>query len=163
MKAITLTQPWATLIAIGAKTIETRSWVTNYLGPLAIHAAAGLGPVGGKEGLRWQCSQEPFCSVLDAWAREHAKFYTDLADMVNRPLMPLGAVVATCTLYYVRQTQGRTIESDYGISSQELAFGDFSEGRYAWLLRDIKMLAQPIPAKGALGVWEWIPPVEVQL
>lgn len=42
MKAITLTQPWATLVAIGAKRIETRSWATRYRGPLAIHAAKGI-------------------------------------------------------------------------------------------------------------------------
>lgn len=40
MKAITLMQPWATLVAIGAKRLETRSWSTNYRGPLAIHAGA---------------------------------------------------------------------------------------------------------------------------
>lgn len=39
MKAITLWQPWASLIACGAKTIETRSWGTPYRGPLAIHAS----------------------------------------------------------------------------------------------------------------------------
>ncbi len=39
MKAITLWQPWATLVAIGAKRFETRSWSTHYRGPLAIHAA----------------------------------------------------------------------------------------------------------------------------
>ena len=38
MKALTLYQPWATLVAIGAKKIETRSWSTPYRGPLAIHA-----------------------------------------------------------------------------------------------------------------------------
>lgn len=40
MKAITLWQPWASLVAVGAKTIETRSWSTKHRGPLAIHAAA---------------------------------------------------------------------------------------------------------------------------
>ena len=39
MKAISLHQPWASAVAIGIKTHETRSWRTNYLGPLAIHAA----------------------------------------------------------------------------------------------------------------------------
>ncbi len=38
MKAITLYQPWASLIMDGRKTIETRSWKTNYRGLLAIHA-----------------------------------------------------------------------------------------------------------------------------
>ena len=38
MKALTIMQPWASLIACGAKTIETRSWPTKYRGPIAIHA-----------------------------------------------------------------------------------------------------------------------------
>jgi hypothetical protein len=39
MKAVSLWQPFASLIYTGAKKIETRSWPTNYRGPLAIHAA----------------------------------------------------------------------------------------------------------------------------
>lgn len=38
MKAISLWQPWASLVAVGAKKIETRSWATKYRGSLAIHA-----------------------------------------------------------------------------------------------------------------------------
>jgi len=38
LKAITILQPWASLIACGAKQIETRSWATKYRGQLAIHA-----------------------------------------------------------------------------------------------------------------------------
>lgn len=38
MKALTLIQPWATLIMLGEKQIETRSWNTKYRGKLAIHA-----------------------------------------------------------------------------------------------------------------------------
>src|SRR6266567_3747703 len=40
--ALTLTQPFATLVAGGAKHLETRSWSTSYRGPLAIHAAKGF-------------------------------------------------------------------------------------------------------------------------
>jgi activating signal cointegrator 1 len=39
MKAISICQPWATLIVIGAKRFETRSWKTDYRGILAIHAS----------------------------------------------------------------------------------------------------------------------------
>ena len=39
MKAFTLTQPWASLIALLLKTFETRSWKTKYRGPLLIHAS----------------------------------------------------------------------------------------------------------------------------
>jgi hypothetical protein len=36
MKAISIKQPWANLIAQGVKTIETRSWRTNYRGDILI-------------------------------------------------------------------------------------------------------------------------------
>ena len=36
MKAISLKQPWANLVASGKKTVETRKWSTNYRGDLII-------------------------------------------------------------------------------------------------------------------------------
>ena len=39
MKALTIWQPWASLIARSVKQYETRSWATQYRGPIAIHAA----------------------------------------------------------------------------------------------------------------------------
>jgi len=39
LKALTLWQPWASLLAGGGKMFETRSWKTNYRGPVVIHAA----------------------------------------------------------------------------------------------------------------------------
>ena len=41
MKAISLLQPWATLVIIGVKTIETRSWGTHHRGNILIHASQG--------------------------------------------------------------------------------------------------------------------------
>ena len=56
MKALTLRQPWASLIADGRKTIETRTWRTRYRGPLAIHASARPYedlPTGGIVAVAW--------------------------------------------------------------------------------------------------------------
>ena len=39
MKALTIWQPWASLLVSGQKKYETRSWATTYRGPIAIHAA----------------------------------------------------------------------------------------------------------------------------
>ncbi len=36
MKALSIKQPWANMIADGEKTIETRTWSTSYRGPLLI-------------------------------------------------------------------------------------------------------------------------------
>lgn len=37
--AITVLQPWASLIVQGIKTLETRNWTTPHRGPLYIHAS----------------------------------------------------------------------------------------------------------------------------
>ena len=94
MKVITLTQPWATLVAIGAKRIETRSWPTRYRGPLAIHAAIGLGPVGGKKGLQAKCAERAFSDVLTPALERWWAGRRDLADIAAHPFMPMGAIVA---------------------------------------------------------------------
>lgn len=173
MKALTLTQPWATLVAIGAKRIETRSWATSYRGPLAIHAAKGFGK-GGERGHKALCGTEPFCSVLNAACKAHydALDKSDgvLRAMAEHPFMPMGAIVATCELLDCVETWPRwaTItpwltaswnETTYhvppGQGSYEAAFGDYTPGRFAWLLGNVQALETPIPAKGALGLWEW--------
>lgn len=146
MKALTLTQPYASLIAFGAKRIETRAWATSYRGPLAIHAAAGLGPIGGVSGLKRLVQAEPFRSVFLARDRGYG------TDIVHDPsyYLPRGAVIARCTLMTcVRTTQCTAIPD------QERAFGEYSPGRYAWILSDVQPLDVPIPAKGQLGLWEW--------
>jgi hypothetical protein len=155
MKAITLHQPWATLVAIGAKQIETRSWGTAYRGPLAIHAGKHTGYIKMK-GADYLCDEEPFYSVL-----MNAGFV-----WTSGPL-PLGCVVATCNLVDVKRideaiafpacqsysAHGRT----WSLGEQERAFGNYAVGRYMWLLEDIQMLPVPIPAKGSQGFWEWDP------
>jgi hypothetical protein len=40
MKALSVKQPWATLLVEGKKTIEVRSWATKHRGPLVICASA---------------------------------------------------------------------------------------------------------------------------
>ncbi len=40
MKALTIKQPWASLIVHGIKDIENRTWKTNFRGRVLIHAAA---------------------------------------------------------------------------------------------------------------------------
>ncbi len=159
MKVLTLTQPWATLVAIGVKHIETRSWVTNYRGPLAIHAAKGL--AGEKESNLWdRCLSDPFrVPLLNA-------------GYGNPGRLPRGAIVAVCELKTIARIDYYKPDPDaildwegpfltFGVSGEllpdepELSFGDYTPGRYAWLLADIRALPEPIPARGALGLWEY--------
>lgn len=145
MKALTITQPWATLIAQGQKRIETRSWSTNYRGPLAIHASKGLP--------NW---------VVNI-VRSEPQFANALGNQALSDL-PRGCIIATCQLVAVKfiplhdkgwdwiSPTGRRFH--YPVTDRELAFGDFAVGRYAWLLDDIRLLEKPFPARGALGLWD---------
>jgi len=142
MKALTLTQPWATLVAIGDKHIETRSWQTHYRGPLAIHAAKGI-PKGARD---WFLENNYASMVL---AGQGVHWATDLYNL------PRGMVIATCTLADIERADSTFVET---LSDQEFAFGDYSEGRFAWHLTGVTMLPEPIPAKGSLGLWEWSEP-----
>lgn len=127
MKAISLWQPWATLVAIGAKEYETRSWYTKYRGLLAIHAAKKWDDVQ-----RAYCQQEPFLSAIG----EHG--------------LPLGAIVAVVKLVDVQKTDAIA----KSIGKNERAFGNYLPDRYAWKLELVKRLEKPIPMNGAQGLFE---------
>lgn len=149
MKALTLTQPWATLVAIGAKQIETRSWTTTYRGPLAIHAAKGLAGMGGTTSAREQeealgdlCATEPFLTELE---RHYGQFF-------RSGMLPRAAIVATCNLVDVVHTQTMT-SLPFGVSKTERAFGDYAHGRFAWILHDIAAIT-PVEARGRQQLWD---------
>ncbi len=152
MKALSLTQPWATLVAIGAKRIETRSWRTPYRGRMAIHAARNF-PFQARE----ICNDQTFCSVLKQEKE---------GSIVAR--MPLGSIVAVCDLVgcaeitlapviYEAATLGLPPESgSYCVPPEdpEHSFGDYTPGRHAWLIANVRQLETPIACKGALSLWE---------
>lgn len=143
MKALSLKQPWASLIEIGAKCIETRGWRTSYVGPIAIHASQRL----HGDDVEYALEHEAILLALRAGG------YWSLYDL------PLGSVVAVGCLAGVERTE--TARRGRFVTEAELAFGDFSPGRYAWHLRDVVALPEPIPARGQLGLWEWDAPATV--
>lgn len=139
--------PWASLIALLQKGIETRSWYTKYRGPLAIHASKGRAP--WHMNLAWQ---EPFFSALKP---QHRKI-NEKTGILYYP----GCVIATCNLVDCIKTE-LIIGALYGLN--EAQFGDYTPGRFAWILQDIKPLDQPIPTEGKLRLWEWTPPEGVAI
>lgn len=150
-KAVSLTQPWATLVAIGAKRIETRSWRTEYRGPIAMHASKGF-PKSARE----TCGDEPFRSELErAGVRfssspprhwYHSTYPYQLASG-----LPLGAIVAVARLTGCVPTH-EVLAMSQGLLRHEIDFGDYGDGRSAWLLADVVRLPDPIPCRGALGL-----------
>lgn len=149
MKALTLTQPWASLIAFGYKHIETRSWSTSYRGLLAIHAAKGF-PYQAKD-------------LCVSYYVRHAlgPHFGGTESGTLASEVPLGAVVATCSLVDCLPTVSDGYLS--GVfehypdldTDVERNFGNYDSGRFAWVLENVNRITQPIPARGALGLWEW--------
>lgn len=135
MPALSLWQPWATLIAVGAKRIETRHWAAppSLIGrTIGIHAAKRKTELGLRE-------LEPFASAL-AGAGE----------------LPLGAVVATAVLDRCPRMTGEAIARLEALHPAEAAFGLYEPSRYAWVLRDVNPLPEPIPWRGGQGIF-WLP------
>ena len=131
MKALTLTQPWAQLVIDGRKVFETRSWRTSYSGLLAIHAAKG-------------------------WTADDRQFARELG--YDPATLALGAVLGTANLVRCQGTEDLVLylgsKGDRGLF--ELMAGDYSAGRYAWRLSHIVVFPEPIPARGMLGLWDWV-------
>ncbi len=136
IKAISLYQPWASLMADQFKRFETRSWSTLYRGLLAIHATIHF-PREARE----LCWQEPFRGALRQ------------SGYKTPEELPRGVIVAIGWLEGVYPTvllvrKGR-------IKAMEHAFGDYSPDRFGWQVSRIHKLAQPIPARGRQGLWNW--------
>jgi len=136
MHALTLRQPWGSLVALEAKRIETRSWRTSYRGWLAIHAGKTLPAME-----RALCEQEPFRTAL-------------LRDTTLDPTRPLAAQLPRgCIIAVVRLDSCLPMEAIEPPDEQERSFGDYTPCRYAWYLSQVYRLPRPIPARGALGLW----------
>ena len=120
---------------------EIKDWATKYRGPIAIHAA--VKPIRQVVPL---LSEKAFGLMVEKLEK---------ASMANGELLTYfnyGEVIATAEL-----VECHLITEEYlsTLSDTEKALGDYSLGRYAWELRNIKELPEPIKAKGQQGLWNW--------
>ena len=154
MRALSVSQPYASLIAVGAKRIETRSWRTRYRGALAIHASSTF-PVA----YRRLVEVEPFRTALRGLKLESAE--ESACQTVPIETLPLGVIVAICHLEACYPVDV-LLADPYGDrpSDQEIAFGNYAAGRWGWMLSGVRALSNPVPCSGQLGLWEV--PVDVQ-
>lgn len=136
MRAISLWQPWASLMAFGEKRFETRGYPTAAKGQLAIHAAKKQ----DRDCLAL-CLEEPFTSALILGGIE------TISDL------PFGAVVAIGKLVGCHKVE----DVRDSLSAKERAFGDYRDGRFAWEFELTERLEIPVPALGKQGFWFWNP------
>jgi hypothetical protein len=155
VRALSMYQPWASLVALGVKGIETRPWTTKYRGRLLIHAA------------QRKPSLDEMRIVVDNLSAWNAWYGAGLA---------LGAVVASCvltdcvpmvadydevaraydgpaaleitpngTLLLYPEWDSALYDEQVRNVSDQAPFGDFAPGRFAWLLGDVKPTTERCP------------------
>jgi len=120
MKALTVCQPYAELIARLEKPIENRTWYTSYRGPLVIQAG-----------------------VSKAWMDDAGVYGID-----DDQVLPFGAVVAVSQLVACLD-----IQKPWPDRFSRLQRHEHANGRWCWILEDVRRLAVPIPCGGARGLW----------
>lgn len=134
LKVLTLYQPWGSAMALGYKMVETRSWKpgndADCHRPVAIHA--------GKTVDR-EFANDPYVRQL----------------LGDDPL-PTGAILAVGLLKGVERTELIRLR----LTFQEITFGDYSPGRWAWEFEAMIMLPDPVPCRGNRMLWELPPDIE---
>ena len=172
MKAITIHQPWASLIAAGFKTYETRSRATRYRGLIAIHAGAKQ-PLSilGKED--YHLIREAAVALGNKWS------YNYVVPLMQLNNLPRGAIIAIARVvdcWNIVVCPGTDVDTAKHIpiggelnvsakhprfgeyivpSEQERLFGDWDPGRFAWQLELVEAFETPVPVKGRQGLWTW--------
>lgn len=137
MRAISIWQPYASLVAVGAKRVETRHWPapSGVIGQrIAIHAGKSTKDLEvGRTGLFFE--------------HLHAAALSGRLAEVDAEL-PLGFILATARLVSCEQ-----IPVNYSdvYTVKEVTFGWFAPGRWAWELDEVRPLAEPVAWRGAQG------------
>lgn len=138
MKILSMIQPWASLFVLREAQYETRSWRTHYRGPIGIHTSKKV----DKAVLRHV--------AIKSLLGKHG--YTE-------DNLPTGLIIATCQLINcLRVVENNetwaVLEDGRIVSGNDFFVGGYPVGGYVWEVQGMKMLENPIPAKGKLGLWE---------
>lgn len=137
VKAISLWEPWASLMRCGAKTIETRSWHTSHRGPLLI------------------CAAHYWSRELDELLAEDV-FQNALSEpggnAVTRTDMLFGKAACLVHLFDCVPTTTTITTALDPAAIREYRFGNFSPGRFAWLTCNLQTL-EPFPVRGRQGLF----------
>lgn len=153
MKALTYWQPWATLVVCGCKPWEFRSWraPTTIIGErIVIHA--GARKVSRRE-------VEQLIRLLEAGGRYAAATALAPVDRAISVLrsgdFPLAAGLGTAVVGEPRS--GAAIGADLGILKVNDSDRDYHTN-WGWPMLDVERWSEPLPMRGALGLWNWPTP-----
>jgi activating signal cointegrator 1 len=142
VKALSLWQPWATLVVTGWKGVEVSGGATTETGLVAIHATASLPPLGR------QALEE--CTFQEALIHAFPKCGLG----VTPTDLPYGAILGVAKLGGCKVMTQERIDLRREFEPMEYAFGDYKPGRFEWHIERAHRFAEPIPCKGRQKLWE---------
>jgi hypothetical protein len=153
IKAITLYEPWASLMALGEKAVETRSWGARHRGWTAIHAGRSF-----TAAMKQVCLSRAFIKPLT-----DAGLLVSATGMVGGRIMidhrfPLGKVVALGYLEASISVRSDLVRGILASRPAEVHYGNYEPGRFAHLYSVVVPLSVPIEARGLQGFWDWTIP-----
>lgn len=154
MQAISIWQPYASLIAYRAKPYETRHWAPPraLIGRrIAIHAAARRPTRAEVDGLMDDVSTALGRRDWDLRIPYGAIVCTAVLDAAFELGEPTGGTARPAARVVQRMTS-RPMPACFSVLYDD--FGDYAEGRWAWLLRDVEPLNLPVPFKGRQGFFD---------
>lgn len=169
MKALTIWQPWASLIMAGAKPYEFRGWRAHraLIGQrIVIHASAKKIDKQMACDLYHILANREQCDEIARAAAETClipdKALPVLGDawMPFRTPLPMSAGLGTAILGEPRI--GTEIAEEFGVPRANDSDRD-EHANWGWPLTDIEIWDEPIPMKGAQGFWNWPKPKDFGL
>ena len=76
--------------------------------------------------------------------------------------LPFGAVLGTVNLDDCVCFTEDFFNGVPGHDDDERQYGDFTPGRFGFMLSDVRRFKVPIPARGSLNFWDWTPPPNLE-
>lgn len=130
MKAITIKQPWASLICMGIKDIENRSWPTKIRGRILIHAS--VKPV-------------KYHSALEFFGEDRLIVIKEKIGDV--PSLPLSSIIGSVEIVDCVSKSHDSIRDSKSIWADSNC--------WHWVLSNPILFPEPIPVKGKLSFWDY--------
>jgi hypothetical protein len=144
MRALTVRSPWSWAIAEQGKTVENRTWKTTHRGLLAIHAAARF-------------DYDAAMPVEEA-ARKLRVLVAKIRLANGSP--PETAYLRLSRVVAVAELAGIHHASECMLPANAVPPGGYTgcsrwaqRGQWHWELASTRKLPEPVPCKGALGLW----------
>lgn len=165
MRCLSLYEPWASLMSLGVKRVETRSWSTSYRGKVAIHASKHF-----TREEKELCFEDGFYEPLHAAGLvemepeiTHFRLQKGMFDvgMVGHFRLFFGAIIALGELVDVYRTEDvvfnpvgfRQSGKKILLKRDERHFGNYEDGRFAWVFENMVRLPQTIQLRGQPSLW----------